>query len=86
MLDKNSKVAAVMDLSGEALVDYEDIASNVSILSTFRALYKSKISNLERSKLAGQYNTRTHTWGNDPDNIRTLQTVWQYYSTYHSRL
>lgn len=77
-------VYAVYSINGKPLVDFEDVSTNVSMLSAFHVSGDDSLNRLEASKIVGQYN-KIGYWG-EANNVRNQQAVWRYYDQFYTRL
>jgi len=83
---KNKVIYSVYGLNGSPLVNYEDVATNVSVISVFKSLNILPKSTLERDKLVGQYSDKKYYWGADKANVRNQLDMLRFYDLFYDRL
>ncbi len=76
---------AIYDLKAKPIVNYEDVSTNVSMLSALRITSSTQVNTLENTKIAGQYKMDGY-WGPDAFNIRNQQAAWKYYDLFYDRV
>ena len=85
--DTVDKIYSIYKINGQPAVGYEDIATNISAISTLKSLsVNPKTSKLERDKIAGQYQKKKYYWGIDNNNILNQQDALMYYDLFYDRL